>query len=153
MGQRHQKARADLRSRILGSGAALEYNVTQTLPNNTWTLCESYWQTQVLQCPPERLLFIESVAYHRPSLQPCLHDQPSANAVCAGATHNISKIIDMVQGGFFKFNQMPQSIFGDPCPMVYKQVDIKFQCLTEAELKTKLHLPPDAKERPVRQPR
>lgn len=147
----HAKALAELRFRYLGESMP-NATLVPPLPSSDvavgdgadalhWTLCEGDWATQELRCEASKLLFVHSMRYHRPALMPCMYAAaPSANAVCAGQNIVRSSFTPLLQGPLLKFAQTPSALFGDPCPMIYKQIDVLYYCLTPDQLRAKLNI-------------
>ena len=58
--------------------------------------------------------------------------------VCAGVEIADGVVGQLVQGPELVLEKAPSLLFGDPCPMIYKQLDVWYECLSPAGLKDRL---------------
>lgn len=92
------------------------------------SFCENDWASKPVSCPAGKRLVVKKLMYSRPALQPCTHSNPSANQLCAGKDYT-AKAQSLVSGGTLVFPSAPNTALGeDPCPNIYKQVDIDYEC-------------------------
>lgn len=107
--------------------AALPAPASQVITGHH-SFCENDWATKPVSCPAGKRMVVKKLMYSRPALQPCMHSAASANQTCAGKDYT-AKAQSLVSGGTLAWSAAPNTALGeDPCPNIYKQVDIDYEC-------------------------
>jgi hypothetical protein len=90
--------------------------------------CENEWRVNPLSCSG-RTLEIKRLKYHRPSTKTCVHPYANANRLCVGKDYS-ARAKSLIQDGVLRWTAPPNEVLGeDPCPNIYKQIDIEYECL------------------------